>query len=97
MAYQPNQRQRWRGRLQVWLVTVVQDAQLFRGNIQAAVNRNRQTFPSSQFYSTVRRVATDAVAKWLLKMALNDVAQAANLNVQPETIELIAELAVDFL
>jgi len=97
MAYQQTQRVSWRSRLGIWLQAVQVDAQLFGGNFQAAVSRHRQEFPPSRFYSGVRKLATDEIAKWFLKQAIGDVSQAAGLSLTPDAIDTIAELAVSLL
>jgi len=97
MASQPTQRVAWRGRLAIWLQAVVADAQLFGGNFQAAVQRQAGSFPKSPTYRFVRQYVARSAAKWLIKTALSDGAQAADLNVSPEAIDLIADLAIDLL
>jgi hypothetical protein len=97
MANQQPQNPNWRGRLQIWLRTVATEAAMFGGNFQAAVNNHAHEFPSSRFYSAIRKYLTAEIAKWFLKQAISDVSQAANLNLTPEAIDTIADLAVPFL
>jgi hypothetical protein len=97
MAQQQQQASRWRGRLGIWLRAVANDASMFRGNLQMALDQHRHDFPPSPFYSTVRRCARDEVAKWFLKQAIQDVSQAESLNLTPEAIDMIADLSVTLL
>jgi len=97
MAYQPAQPVHWRGQLSAWLQGVTADAQLFGGDLRTAVNRHTHSFPKHKPYAFIRQWIARGVAKWLLRAALQEAAQAANLNVSPEAIDLIADLAVGLL
>jgi hypothetical protein len=97
MATQPTQANPWRAQLGAWLQAVAAEAQLFPNDLGNVVQRHRQGFPPSTWYSFWARLLWRDAAKWLLKTAIQEAAQQAGVQLTPEAADLIAGIAVDFL
>lgn len=97
MAPKKSQPFHWRRDVKQWLSEVLQYQQQSGLKFRTAAAQCQQSFPSSDLVVFVGQSVAKGIAVWAVKTALREAAASLGFSLDDETLDFLADLAVDAL
>lgn len=85
----------WRRDVQNWLASVLQYQRQLGLDTRRAVLHERESFPTNALIEFVGRTIEKRIAVWAVKNALRDAAVSLSFPLNEDTLNIMANLAVD--
>lgn len=97
MAPRKSQLFHWRRDVRQWLSEVLQYQRQSGLSFRTAASHCQQTFPSSDLVVFAGQAVAKGIAVWAVETALREAATSLGFNLDNESVDFLAGLAVDVI
>lgn len=87
----------WRQDVRQWLSEVLQYQRQSGLHFRTAASHCQQSFPSSELVLFAGQAVYKGIAVWAVKTALREAAASLGVTMDDETVDFLADLAVDVI
>ena len=95
MSTQRSKQFQWRRDVRNWLDSVLKYQRQSGLSLRTAAQHSQQNFPTSALVEFVGRSVEKRLAVWAVKSALREAETSLNLAIDNDTLDFLANLAVD--
>lgn len=97
MAARKSQLFHWRRDVKQWFREVLEYQQLSGLDFRIAATHCQQSFPSSDLVEFAGQALAKGLATWAVREALKEAAASLGIKLDSETIDFLADLAMDVI